>query len=95
MAGRIGVLEMDLVLPGVDSLKDKRRVLSSLKDRIRGKFNVSVAEVDMNDIHQRAVLAVAAVSNDGRYINALLDKVLLLVRSEHRITLARHSIEVL
>ena len=94
MACRLGLLQMDLSLPGVRSLKEKRRILLSLKDRIRDKFNASVSEVDMNDVHKRAVLAVASVANDSAYINGLLDKVLGLVRSEHRASLIDYTIEI-
>ena len=94
MTARIGVLEMDLVLPGINSLKGKRRIIASLKDRVRRRFNVSVAEVDLNDLHQRSILAVAAVCNDGNYLNSLLGKVLLFVQSEHRVSLVEQRIEV-
>ena len=94
MTCRLGLLQMDLSLPGVRSLKEKRRILLSLKDRIRDKFNASVSEVGMNDQHQRAVLAVVSVANDSAYLNGLLDKVLALVRSEHRASLVHHTIDI-
>jgi hypothetical protein len=60
----VGVLQVELTIPSADSLKAKRMVLRSLKDRIRRNFNVSVVEVDENDHWQSAVLAVVVVSND-------------------------------
>ena len=95
MAARVGLLEMDLALPGVRSLKEKRRIISSLKDRIRERFNVSVAEVEYCDEHRRSLIAVAAVANDGGYVNGLLDRVLGLARAEHRVSLVDYGIEVM
>ena len=60
----IALLTLDLFIPEAQSLKDKRRVLKSLKDRLRQNYNVSVAEVGALDKWQRAVLALTAVSND-------------------------------
>jgi uncharacterized protein YlxP (DUF503 family) len=71
----VGVLQVDLSIPGADSLKSKRMVLRSLKDRIRREFNVSIAEVADNDQWQSASLAIAVVSNDKRFANQVLSKV--------------------
>jgi len=59
----VGVMTWELHLEGCHSLKDKRHVLKSLKDRLRNRFNVSVAETDHNDLWQRAELTVCVVSN--------------------------------
>jgi hypothetical protein len=91
----VGLCTIDLYLPGVGSLKGKRQVLLSLKDRIQGKFNVSIAEVDANDLWQRAVLGVACVSNDGRHVNKVLDSVLNAVRATPSVELVRHQLELL
>src|SRR2546428_13032809 len=71
----VGVCTIDLHLPGIGSLKGKRQILLSLKDRLKKTYNVSVAEVDGNDLWQRAVLGVACVSNDGRHARQMLDAV--------------------
>ncbi len=70
----IGVLRIRLVLREAYSLKDKRRVLKSLKDRLSDKFNVSIAEVDHQDEWQQATLGVAMVGTDTRYVNSVLSK---------------------
>jgi uncharacterized protein YlxP (DUF503 family) len=62
----IGVLTLEIVLQNSHSLKDKRHVVKSLKDRLRGKFNVAVAEIDYQDLWQRAVVAAVTVSSDPR-----------------------------
>jgi uncharacterized protein YlxP (DUF503 family) len=78
----IGTLRTDLLIRESGSLKDRRRVVNSLKDRIRARFNVSVADVGDQNLWQRAVLVVAVVSNDGRFANEVLSKVLRLITSE-------------
>lgn len=70
----VGILRLTLYVPGASSLKDKRQVLRKVIDRLRARFNVSVAEVADNDIWQRAVVGIAAVSNDHSFVNEVLDK---------------------
>ena len=62
---RVGWLRADLLLSFSHSLKEKRRPLKSLMERLRSRFHVSVAEVDCQDLHQRAVIGVAMVAADG------------------------------
>jgi uncharacterized protein YlxP (DUF503 family) len=91
----IGVCTIEMHIPASGSLKTKRQSLKSIKDRIRSKFNVSVAEIDHNDLWQKATLAIAAVSNDKSHLNQTLDHVLNLVRSVPDITLLDYHIEIL
>jgi hypothetical protein len=91
----VGTLELRLHLHDARTLKDKRRVLLSLKDRLRNNFNVSVAEVDGNDLVQSAVLAVAQVGNDSRYINGTLDKVVDAVKRVPMARLVDYTIQLL
>jgi uncharacterized protein len=71
----------DLHLPGSRGLKDKRMVLRSLKSRIRNEYEVSVAEVDGQDLLQRGCLAVAAIGPDQAPLDALLQRILAFVES--------------
>jgi uncharacterized protein len=68
----IGSIIWELHLDGCQSLKDKRHVLRSIKDRLRHQFNVSVAETDHQDTWQRAELAVCVVSSDRKYAEGVL-----------------------
>jgi hypothetical protein len=90
----IGVCTMELHIPESNSLKAKRQSLRSLKDRIRNKFNVSVAEVDDNDLWQKVSLAVAAVSNEKSHLNQTLDHVVDMVRGVPEISLLDYQIEI-
>lgn len=71
----VGICTIELHIPESGSLKAKRQVLRSLKDRLHRGFNVSVAEVEAQDLWQRAVLGVACAGNEKRHVNQVLDKV--------------------
>ena len=76
----VGTLKIRLVLRESHSLKDKRRVLKSLKDTLSNKFNISVAETDEQDVWQTAEIGVAAVGVDGPFVQSVLTNVLNYVR---------------
>jgi len=71
----VGVLTLELRLENSHSLKDKRHVVQSLKDRLRSKFNVAVAEIDYQDLWQRAVVAAVTVSSDQVHAEKVLRSV--------------------
>lgn len=71
----IGVLNLELRIPDAHSLKDKRHVVKSLKDRLRSKFNVSVAEIDYQDLWQRAMVSAVTVSADHGHAEQVLQAV--------------------
>ncbi len=72
----VGVLRVTLGIEGAYSLKDKRGVVRRINDRLRNKFNVSVAEVDGHDTYNRAIIGISVVANEGPFVNSVLDKVL-------------------
>jgi uncharacterized protein YlxP (DUF503 family) len=74
----VGVLTLELHIEGAQSLKDKRHAVKSLKDRLRSKFNVAVAEIDYQDLWQRALIAAVTVSSD----HTRAEQVLQLVERE-------------
>lgn len=76
----VGTLKIRLVLRESHSLKDKRRVLKSLKDTLSNKFNISVAETDEQDVWQTAEIGVAAVGSDGPFVQSVLTNVVNYVR---------------
>ena len=91
----LGTLSIDLYLPDCRSLKDKRGLLKKLISRMRKDFNVSVAEVDKQDLHQSARLGVAIVCNDRSFANAVLSKVVDHVERESSCQLQDYSLELL
>ena len=91
----VGTVEIRLFLHDARTLKDKRRVMSSLKDRMRASCNVSVAEVEDQDFIKSATLGVAQVSNDTRYVNGALDKLIEMIRKFPAVQLVDYRIEIL
>jgi uncharacterized protein YlxP (DUF503 family) len=71
----VGILRLTLIVPGARSLKEKRHALRKIVDRVRSRYNVSIAEVGENDVWQRAVLGVTTVANDHSFVNEVLDKI--------------------
>jgi uncharacterized protein YlxP (DUF503 family) len=72
----IGSLEIQLRLEGCESLKDKRRILRSLMDRVRHEFHVAIAEVDDTELWGNATVGVACVSNSARHADSILQHVI-------------------
>lgn len=77
----VASLTWELSLPGCSSLKEKRSVVRSLRDKLRDKFNVSVSETGLHDVHARAQLTIALVATDGVFAESILQKADQLVES--------------
>ena len=91
----IGILQLDLKLTDALNLKDKRRVVKSLKDKWHHHHNVSVAETADLDHPQHAVMGVALVGNDARHIESTLTKLVEHVRHERLAELLDFQIEII
>ena len=91
----IGIGIITFRLHDCRSLKGKRKILKSIITRVRNRFNVSVADVGDQNLWQRAVLVVAVVSNDGRFANEVLSKVLRLITSEPRVEMLDQKMDYL
>ena len=91
----IGLLTLEIYIPEAHSLKDKRQVLRSLKDRLRGKFNVAVAELEGQDSWQRSVVGIVSLANNAGFLKQSLRTV--LEESERHLgrDLVSHELEVL
>ncbi len=88
----VAILEVDLLLPGSNSLKEKRVVLNRLKDKVSRQFRVSVAEVgDSKDNCSAGSLAVVAVSDDGAVLSSVMNRVVNFVEREKGIEITRYS----
>jgi len=94
-AARVALGLVELHLPDVGSLKDKRRVLKGLKEKVRARFEVSVAEVDHQDVWQRATLAVAYVSADARHANTVISKAMDFIEDNVAGRVLDTSVEIL
>ncbi len=92
----VGVCKIKLRLPENLSFKGKRRVLKSITTRVRSKFNVSVAEVDDQNLWQLATLGICCVSNDKRYTNELLSKVVnFIIDGRFEVEIVDYEIELI
>lgn len=91
----VGLLTLDLHFPEAHSLKEKRQVLRSLKDRLRGQFNVAVAELEHQDVWQRSVVGVVTVSNEEQHVENTLQKVLDEADRQLGPMIIQHGLEIL
>ncbi len=91
----IGFLEARISIPGAQSLKDKRMVLRSLKDRALNKMNVSVAEVDNQDLWQSAVLAFVTVAAEKIVVEQRLSEISEYLRSDPRYVLLDYQTQLM
>jgi uncharacterized protein YlxP (DUF503 family) len=90
----IGICTVELFLPGTASLKDKRRILKSIKDRLRQRFNVSVAEIDEQELWQKSVLGMACVGNEKKFVNQVLDQAMGLIGGTPQVEVVRSRLEL-
>jgi uncharacterized protein len=90
----VGTCRVELRIPDASSLKDKRQIVRSIKDRVRHRFNVSIAEVGYLEEWQRATLAVACVSNEGRVVDEVLNKVVDCIEGHGPALLVDYTIDV-
>ena len=91
----IGVLQVELVIGDAMCLKDKRRVLRSLKDRLGRIAQIAIAEVEDHDVHRRAVLGIVTVSTSVPRAQSTLSKILDKLRENRRFVLNDHQMEIL
>ncbi len=91
----VGLLQFEMIVHGSTSLKDKRRVVRSVKDRLHREHLVSVAEIAGLDHHRLAVMGLAFVSNSEAYVNSVLDAILDKLRRWNGAELGEHAREVI
>ncbi|MDH3402598.1 MAG: DUF503 domain-containing protein [Acidobacteriota bacterium] len=85
----VSVVTVEIHLPGARSLKEKRRIVKSLKDRIHGRFRVSIAETALHELHQRSELGIAAVAPDGAHLRRLGEQLRRLFDERYDIVVTR------
>jgi uncharacterized protein YlxP (DUF503 family) len=90
----VGVLRFRLGVFEALSLKDKRRAIKSLKDRLGARHNISIAEIDDLDQRQAATLGLAMIANDARFVESSLSKIVDEVRAFRRASLLDYKIEL-
>lgn len=91
----VGICQIDLIIHSSQSLKSKRQVLKAVIERVKNKFNVSIAEVGDNDVWQRSQIGLSVVGNDSSHINSILDNILNFIDSLHLAEIIDHRIEIM
>lgn len=90
----IGLLVLDFHIPAAHSLKEKRRVLKSIIERVKARYNVSVAEVDKQDVWQAATVGIVMISNDKAVIDRTFSGILRLAESQGEALVTQTSVEI-
>jgi uncharacterized protein YlxP (DUF503 family) len=90
----IGIARITLVLPGSRSLKQKRGVIQSVKDRIKNEYNVSVSEVDREDQHGMAVIGIACISRNGELLQKTFDQLGETLHKRRDLVIQSYEIEI-
>lgn len=85
----VGLLELECFIPESQSLKDKRRILTSLSERLRRQFNIAIAEVEYQDQWQRARLAIVLVNTNWRMLQSSMSKLTEYVDRDRRVEITR------
>jgi uncharacterized protein YlxP (DUF503 family) len=91
----VGICKAFLTISESYSLKQKRRVVKSIINRLKNRFNVAVGEIDALDVHQRVVLGIVSVSNDSTHLNRVLSKVVNFIEANSLAELTDYEIELI
>ena len=91
----VGLLTLELHIPQAQSLKDKRQILRSLKDKLRGHFNVAVSELEYHETWQRSVIGIVTLSNEQQHVEESLQKVLAEADRILGPVLISHAVEMI
>ena len=92
----VGILRIELFMDGNRSLKEKRQTLKSLIHRAKSRYsNISIAEVDSNDLWQKATIGICIISNEKRHVNSILDQVADFIDSTGIIRMGNKELEII
>lgn len=91
----IGACSVELMIYESNSLKDKRHVIKSIIGKVQSRFNVSIAEVDLNDAWRSSQIGFACVTNDSTHANQVISNVLKFIEGDGRVEIVHHQIEIL
>jgi hypothetical protein len=91
----VGICHLDVIIPENHSLKGKRQVIKKIIDRVRNRFNISIAEVGDNELWQRSQLGISLVGNDRRFVNSYLDRVVNFIEAMNIVDIAHSELEIL
>ena len=90
----VGCCSIKFFLQGNHSLKGKRRIVRTLKDRLKNKFNISIAEIGDQDILQNLHIGIVAVNSDPKYLEGQVNKVIDTIEKMHLAEITDHQIQI-
>ena len=91
----VGILQVELLISDGNSLKDKRRVLNRIKDRVKKNINASIAEIGYMDKWRRALLGVAVISNGRKNLSSHLDNIMNFISGDRKVTVIDYTMEMI
>ena len=91
----VGICELKINIFQADSLKDKRHIIKAIIGRLQSRFNISIAEVDLNDSWQSSVIGFACVTNDTSHANQVISNVIKFIDNDNRVEIIESTIEII
>jgi len=91
----IGVLTVEIFIGEAESLKDKRRILKSLLEKLKKRFNIAAAEVGEQNIWQRSTVGITCVSNDSAHLHQIMAAVIRFIENQRNLQVIDYNTEVL
>lgn len=91
----VGACTVELLIFETNSLKEKRRVIKSIIGKIQSRFNVSIAEIDLNDTWRRSIIGFSCVTNDTKHADEIISKVINFIDGDSRVEIINHKIELM
>lgn len=89
-----GICEVRLRIYEVNSLKEKRQIIKSIIGKLQSRFNISIAEVDLNDVWQSSVVGFSTVSNNTAHANEVISKVMRFIEGDSRVEIIDYNMEI-
>jgi uncharacterized protein YlxP (DUF503 family) len=83
----VGAIYIELYLPSVNSLKDKRKIIKSILDRLRNRYNISVAEIDCQDVWQKSTIGISYINSKHSEIDIMLETILNFIKLEKDVSI--------
>ena len=91
----IGACVVKLRIYEADSLKGKRHIIKSIIGKLKSRFNISIAEIDLNDVWQSSVIGFSCVSNNTSHVNEIISKVVRFIEGDSRVEIIDYNIEII
>jgi uncharacterized protein YlxP (DUF503 family) len=91
----IGTCSLKLNIYEANSIKEKRQVIKSIIGKLQSRFNISIAEVDLNDSWKSSIIGFACVTNDTQHANQIVSKVIKFIDADSRVEIVDYTIEIL